>query len=289
MKSIEAHPLLHLLDSRLWTIDGCNYRSTGLTPLFIDRYSGPRMDPKLHTLDYWMMLCVFSGRGQIIGTSQTINLKKSSVCLIPPGIPYAESSVEDLDALWVGPHGSMLDHFDKTVMHVAAGGELAENTERLWLNSIRRGGAIGPELDGLALVLLGSFQRHLSTNGASSHNRMEDILLYINTHYANDLNVGLLATKFGCSEGYFHREFKKYTGQTPVTYITSVRIKGAVALIQKSTLSLKRIGQMTGFSDLCYFSRIFKQITGHSPKEFRRSFSEPSTETEQSTPPMKGN
>ena len=261
----KTNPYLHILDGILWIIDKHDCRSEELTPLFIDRYSGPRENPDTSTHDYWELFVVFKGNGRITAASQTVDLKKSYACLIPPGIPHLESSNEALDALWIGLRGSLLDHFDKNGMVATSGGEIADLTERLWLRSIRPLGAIGPELDGLARVLLGSFQRHITTTETYSHGRMEDVLLYINTHYANDLNAGLLAAKFGCSESYFYRTFKHYTGQTPVAYITRVRIQNAAKLISKSTLSLKRISHMVGFNDPRYFSRIFKQITGHNP------------------------
>ena len=86
----------------------------------------------------------------------------------------------------------------------------------------------------------------------------------------NNLSIGSMAARFGCSESYFYRTFKKHIGQTPVEHIISVRIQNAAGLLLKnSSLSIKRISQIVGFRDPLYFSRIFKRITGHSPKEFR--------------------
>jgi len=71
------------------------------------------------------------------------------------------------------------------------------------------------------------------------------------------------------SEDYFRKLFKKETGKNPIRYLSDLRIDFARKLLEKSTLSVKRIAYMSGFSDPGYFSRQFKLLTGKYPREWR--------------------
>ncbi len=50
-----------------------------------------------------------------------------------------------------------------------------------------------------------------------------------------------------------------------------MRIRNAQSLLLRSTLSIKEISYMVGFRDQLYFSRVFRQETGMSPRAFRRA------------------
>lgn len=71
------------------------------------------------------------------------------------------------------------------------------------------------------------------------------------------------------SEDYFRKLFKKETGKNPIRYLFDLRIGFARKLLEKSTLSVKRIAYMSGYSDPGYFSRQFKLLTGKYPREWR--------------------
>ncbi len=269
MEKHKRNDYIHLLDERLWITKEHSYRSTELTPLYIDRYKGSRNNKNMGVHTWWEFFIIFRGNGQIKGINYCCNLKQFDVCLVPPNIDHAELSDEIMDTLWIGLKGSFLDRLDNSVAHVASGKELMEYAKQLWLRSINSFEYIGPELDGITQALTGSFIKLLSTDNMHFHSNIEDTLLYINNNYMKDLNTGLLSSRIGYSESYFYRSFRKYTGKTPVDYITDIRIKNASKLLKNSSLSIKEISQITGFNDPLYFSRIFKRITGLSPKEYQ--------------------
>jgi AraC-like DNA-binding protein/mannose-6-phosphate isomerase-like protein (cupin superfamily) len=265
----ESNEYIHFLGDRLWVITERDYRSEDLTPLYVDRYSGPRENPRMDFHDNWELFVVFSGRGRIVGTDSRADLKPHCSCLIPPGIKHAELSDEPMDALWVGLRGRLFERVDRATMLVSCGEDMTNYAEQLWLRSLNPFGPIGPELDGVAAALTGAFFRLLSTSNSYSYSGMEEIVLHINKNYMNDLSIGILSAKLGYSDSYFHRSFKKHTGRTPIEYVTSVRVQNAVRLLRSTSLSVKRISSMVGFGDPLYFSKVFKRITGDSPKAFR--------------------
>lgn len=68
----------------------------------------------------------------------------------------------------------------------------------------------------------------------------------------------------------FIRNFKLYTGFTPMQYILSKRIYNAEALLQNTQYNITEIAQIVGYDNPLYFSRIFKKLKGISPSEYRK-------------------
>lgn len=103
---------------------------------------------------------------------------------------------------------------------------------------------------------------------------IEEMNTYIINHYRETLNISDLAQKYHFNQSYLTRIFKKQKGKSPLKLINDLRISDAKNLLQNTTASVREISELLGFSDQHYFSRIFKDFTGLSPKEFRQqSFS----------------
>ncbi|MBR2948671.1 MAG: AraC family transcriptional regulator [Lachnospiraceae bacterium] len=77
--------------------------------------------------------------------------------------------------------------------------------------------------------------------------------------------------KIPMTQDYFRKIFFKETGKTPLQYLTDKRIEYARELLRlspKSGLSIQMIAWDAGFADCYYFSRVFKKITGLSPRKW---------------------
>jgi two-component system, response regulator YesN len=71
---------------------------------------------------------------------------------------------------------------------------------------------------------------------------------------------------------HLSKTFKSIKGVSPMEYLTNLRIDKAKALLSDdSSIMLKDIAEIVGYSNQYYFSRIFKIITGLSPSEYRSS------------------
>lgn len=92
---------------------------------------------------------------------------------------------------------------------------------------------------------------------------------FIRENYTTDLTVGDLATRLGFSPDYLSKVFKKQTGHTLIRYITRLRINEAKRLlVQNPELEVQKVGEMVGYPDPFYFSRVFKKQTDVYPSEF---------------------
>jgi len=79
-----------------------------------------------------------------------------------------------------------------------------------------------------------------------------------------------VARHLGTSRESFRKRFTRLVGHPPARYRIGRLVDRACELMQERTLSDKQIAEVLGFCDEFYFSRRFKQITGHSPRAFRR-------------------
>ncbi|NMA83946.1 MAG: AraC family transcriptional regulator [Epulopiscium sp.] len=104
------------------------------------------------------------------------------------------------------------------------------------------------------------------------HERISEIVRYINNHYTERLTLEGVADQFYISPYYLSRAFKEATGFTFIEYVNSVRIKEAKKLLEQSNLKVKKIAGEVGFGSITHFGRVFKEVTGHTPLYYRKAF-----------------
>ncbi len=77
------------------------------------------------------------------------------------------------------------------------------------------------------------------------------------------------AAFMGLSEPYFSRFFRKISGMTFSQYLNTVRMEHAVEMLKnnKDHLSVTEIASRCGFDTIRHFNRVFKNITGMSPRQ----------------------
>ncbi len=95
---------------------------------------------------------------------------------------------------------------------------------------------------------------------------------YIDSHRNEDLSVEQLAELAGFSKYHFERLFKSCMGISCYQYITKRRVMMAQELLGGTDLSVMDIALQSGFFSLSTFNRVFKDINGCSPTEFRKLY-----------------
>ena len=71
------------------------------------------------------------------------------------------------------------------------------------------------------------------------------------------------------SVNQFRKKFEAEVGMPPKTYLQMIRIAHAKNLLVNSSKSVTEVGQLCGYGDAYYFSRIFKKYCGMSPQQWR--------------------
>lgn len=93
---------------------------------------------------------------------------------------------------------------------------------------------------------------------------------YINENYTSDLSLNDLAELSNINVNYLSTHFKTETGMSVVEYITFIRLEKAKEMLQKTNLKINEIANLTGYRDVKYFMRIFKNKIGITPNEYRK-------------------
>ena len=92
---------------------------------------------------------------------------------------------------------------------------------------------------------------------------------YIERNLSAELSIDMIADYLGISGSYFSLLFKQHFGETFVEYVTKQRMEMARSLLALSDKSVTQIGQMVGYMERRYFTRVFSKYTGMLPSEYR--------------------
>ena len=98
------------------------------------------------------------------------------------------------------------------------------------------------------------------------------IVDYLDKNYMEDLAVSDIASHFNMSASYFAHFFKQYGQKSVIEYVNETRILHAKNFLEKEDLPISEIAIRVGFSDINYFSRKFKAITGITPTEYKKNY-----------------
>ncbi|MBI3684441.1 MAG: helix-turn-helix transcriptional regulator [Acidobacteria bacterium] len=94
-------------------------------------------------------------------------------------------------------------------------------------------------------------------------------LEFIDRDLGSDLSLSALAGQVKLSPCYFAHLFKRQVATSVEAYVRGRRIHKAQQLLQESSLSIKELVVLVGFSTPEYFSRVFARRLGQSPTAFR--------------------
>ena len=108
-------------------------------------------------------------------------------------------------------------------------------------------------------------------DNSNTNNRIEMVLQYVLDHYAEPLSVKKMAKMTKLSPLYFGTLFMKEMGQTFRQYLTTIRINQAENLLYSGMYNVSETASECGFSDVFYFSKVFKEHRGVSPSEILKS------------------
>lgn len=105
-----------------------------------------------------------------------------------------------------------------------------------------------------------------------SNGYVEQIQNYVRQHYIDGFTSAQIQEACGLSYKYAGTLFKEVTGQTIKEYQCTLKLRKAEQLLKETNKSITEIAQLTGFSDVFYFSKIFHRKKGWPPGEYRKTY-----------------
>ena len=100
---------------------------------------------------------------------------------------------------------------------------------------------------------------------------IQKVITRIDTDLTLDHSLKTYAELLNVHPSYLSSLFRKETGVTLTEYVNQKRVEHGVFLLNTTNMQIQTIAQQCGFSDINYFTRIFKKRIGKTPSEYKNS------------------
>ncbi|MDQ0208146.1 AraC-like DNA-binding protein [Alkalicoccobacillus murimartini] len=100
---------------------------------------------------------------------------------------------------------------------------------------------------------------------------VQNVIKFIENHYQTQFHLEALGEELHVSKYYLSKIFKEVTGVTIFKYLHQKRVNQAkVSLMLNESISITELSYQSGFKYPSHFSRVFKQLTGFTPEQYRK-------------------
>ena len=102
---------------------------------------------------------------------------------------------------------------------------------------------------------------------------VQQIRRFLLEHYAENIRLDTLSQQFSVSKYHLQRVFKKYIGQSPLEFLTGVRMTRAKELLRTTDMPVGDIAYAVGMENASYFVSKFRTLEDITPHKYRRYWS----------------
>jgi AraC-like DNA-binding protein len=128
------------------------------------------------------------------------------------------------------------------------------------------------ELVGPYRRLVSDIEAALQSATAARQNRgARRAISFIREHLSEPLRLAQVARVAGFAPGYFSKLFKREEGVTFEEHVRQLRVARAKQMLTSTSLSVERVGKLSGFVGRSHFQRVFKEAVGATPLAYRHS------------------
>ncbi len=113
---------------------------------------------------------------------------------------------------------------------------------------------------------------NIKTGKKCCSKEIANAIKYIRVHYDENISLQQIAEVVELSPNYLSSLFKREFEKSLFEYVTEVRIEKAKKLLLNTNLKLYEVAEKVGFSDVGYFSRTFKKISGINPSDYKKQW-----------------
>jgi AraC-like DNA-binding protein len=234
------------------------------------------------TFPYFCIEYVLRGKGEIKLGRQTHPLAAGHLFSYGPGTAHEirTDTGEPLVKFFVDFVGSRAPSLLKSCR--LAAGKIArvfpaDSLSPLFGELIRSGLHIGEKSAHLCAILLEA----IALKAAARTAPVEDVdsrafasyqhcREHIELHFLRLRTLGQIATECGVNSAYLCRLFRRFDHQSPYQHLLRLKMNHAAIHLREPGTLVKDVAEIVGFSDTFHFSRVFHNVLGASPTEFRR-------------------
>ena len=256
-------------------------------PIYLSAQSGRQELVSIHYHTSAELLQVTAGRVRLLVGSTHLECGAGEFLFIPPGAVHEAVSLTpdaalrgvicDPSLMDVAPLQpeltALLDHMDRRPYAVAPGEtvhtELCACMDRLHALYGDRTLAGRLRISSCLLQITAVLIQHFALEDRAadrSLRKLRPVLDYLREHYAEKIHISQLSRIIHVCDDRLIRLFREATGETPVSYLTHLRLEACIKLLSTTDESLAAIAEQTGFGTATYMSRVFRQHLGTTPR-----------------------
>ncbi|WP_168121227.1 response regulator [Paenibacillus sp. HB172176] len=125
--------------------------------------------------------------------------------------------------------------------------------------------------DSLKDRLVGELEQYeLHKSNSTNHPQVNEVLHYMQLHFAEDITLKGMAKMAAMEEHYFSALFKKKTGENFNRLLQKIRLEHAKILLKETDFGMNKIAEKVGMGSDHYFIRLFKREYGLTPGDYRK-------------------
>lgn len=264
--------------------------AAALFPTHLGRFDQARhhhVERRQGAPDHVFILCL-AGAGFVRLGGRRRSMESGDAVLLPPGQRHAYGA--DAGAPWTilwfhftgkaaGEHRRiLLDGAEDMVFRVAKPEVLVEAFEETFRH------VLGAYTDADLYALSTSFSRFLglariqrqsrSGRRREAEERVLRVIRHVREHLDGELDVQTMARVAGWAPSHFSAVFRRQTKTSPLAFLNRMRVQRACGLLKEGDESIAEVGARVGLEDPFYFSRLFRQLVGMPPSQYRATYRE---------------
>lgn len=223
---------------------------------------------------------VAEGQAEIFPGTTGEKVEKGDIFFLLPAVPYTISSDPDFAYMYISfmgiRAGMIMEWLKITKKNYVFPG--FEQLLGLWQEGMQLKSEVTDLVsEGILLCTFAAIGDRAVTEQEymqriTSDNIMPAVKKYMDVGFADsDLSLEMIAKEFSYNKNYLSALFKKTYGMGIREYLNMVRINHSCVLMEQNGSSIEDIAYLCGYRDRMYFSKVFKQRIGVTPKEYMKN------------------
>ena len=143
--------------------------------------------------------------------------------------------------------------------------EVNEQPDNFWILRIRH------FIEEILFMAVADFYRNCRQDEIYSDPLVVKVIQYFWTHIGEEITRDSLLKEFSVNKNVLNDAFNKEVGMPCMSYLENMRMAAARSDLQYTDRTISEISLACGYSDMNYFSKVFKKHTGLTPSEFQKN------------------
>lgn len=236
-------------------------------------------------ISQYVLIYCMDGCGWCSVGGERFSVNANQFVVLPAGMPheYGADRLTPWSIYWMHFKGTLapgyVDGMTGTPVTLNPSGQSRINQRIALFEEIFQTLKMGYSLDNLRYVsslfhhFLGSlcyWETYRSAGSGSDKEFLDSVVHFMHENIERKITLGEIAAFAGYSSSHFSAMFCELTKQSPMAYLNQLRIQTACELLDFTGMKVNQVCHKVGIEDPYYFSRLFRQIMGCSPREYRQ-------------------